>query len=98
MSKLVSSKSNPPLGALITANALSTKTPVAFSWGQETSFTADGAVIAANSSGISRYVIDLILRLSLLKSSNRIYLDVLLACPILFMDLPSLRRLKLIIG
>ena len=59
MSKLVSSKSNPPLGALITANALSSKTPVALSWGQETSFTADGAVIAANSSGISRYVIDL---------------------------------------
>ena len=56
MSKLVSSKSNPPLGAMMTANALSSKTPVSLSWGQETSFTSDGAVIAANSSGISRYV------------------------------------------
>ena len=56
MSKLVSSKSNPPLGAMMTANALSSKTPVSLSWGQETCFTSDGAVVAANSSGISRYV------------------------------------------
>ena len=54
MAKLVASKTNPPLGALITAEAVSSKVKVTTSWGQETSFTSPAAGASSTSSGIAR--------------------------------------------
>ena len=54
MSKLVASKTNPPLGALMTASALTSKTPVTVSWSKETSLTSQGAVSSTTSPGIAR--------------------------------------------
>ena len=56
MAKLVASKTNPPLGALITAEAVSSKVKVTTSWGQETSFTSPAAGASSTSSGIARWV------------------------------------------
>ena len=57
MSKFVASKANAPLGALITAEALSPKTSVSVSWGQETCFTStQGSVLSTTSSGTARCV------------------------------------------
>ena len=54
MPNFVASKAKVPLGALITAEALKSKVKVTVSWGQETSFTADGTVVASTSSGVAR--------------------------------------------
>ena len=55
MSKLVASKSSPPLGALITAKAVSNKLSVAVSWGQDTCFsTENGSIGATTSAGAAR--------------------------------------------
>ena len=54
MSTLVASKGSPPLGAMLTASALSSKTPVTVTWGQETCFTSQGVTAATTSSGTAR--------------------------------------------
>jgi len=55
MTKLVASKTCPPIGAMITAKAVSDKVSVATSWGQDTSLlTADGSVGATTSGGSAR--------------------------------------------
>ena len=57
MSTLVASKGSPPLGAMLTASALSSKTPVTVTWGQETCFTSQGVTAATTSSGTARLVL-----------------------------------------
>jgi len=55
MTKLVASKTTPPIGALITGTALSGKVSVAVSWGQDTCFSTEGGSIGATTSaGTSR--------------------------------------------
>jgi len=50
MTKLVASKTSPPIGALVTAKAVSGKLSVAISWGQDTAFTTEGGSIGATTS------------------------------------------------
>jgi len=55
MPKLIASKSSPPLGALISTQAVSSKLKVEVTWGNETSLTLQsGALGATTSPGISR--------------------------------------------
>jgi bifunctional glutamyl/prolyl-tRNA synthetase len=55
MPKLVACKSSPPLGALISAQAVASKVKVEVTWGTDTSLTLDtGTVGATASPGISR--------------------------------------------
>ena len=54
MPDLIASKSSAPLGALITAQAVTGKTPVKVSWGQETSFTHNGETQATTSANTCR--------------------------------------------
>ena len=55
MTELVASKTSAPLGAVITAQAVTGKTAVRVSWGQETSFTHSGETQATTSANTSRY-------------------------------------------
>jgi len=55
MTKLVASKTSPPIGALVTSKAVSGKVSVTISWGQDTCFTTEGGSIGATTSaGTSR--------------------------------------------
>ena len=51
----MASKTSAPLGAVITAQAVTGKTAVKVSWGQETSFTHSGETQATTSANTSRY-------------------------------------------
>ena len=50
MTKLVACKTSPPIGALVTAKAVSGKLSVGISWGQDTCFTVEGGSIGATTS------------------------------------------------
>ena len=55
MPKLVASKTCPPVGALVTARAVSGQVAVEVSWGQATSLTLDSGVLGATAGpGASR--------------------------------------------
>jgi len=55
MTKLVASKTCPPIGAMITAKAVSDKVSIAITWGQDTYFsTAEGSTGATTSAGSAR--------------------------------------------
>lgn len=55
MTKLVASKTGPPIGALLTAKAVEATLKMSISWADETAFTAgDGTVGPTSSVGIAR--------------------------------------------